>query len=301
MEEVLGAEDVSRDGSKLSIYLDDDYDEDENGEKIRNYQLYIELDGSSVTVPVNYMTLAQYIRTLDKNYSNTLKLDEDETVQWNGGKGYLYSFTPDKDGEYSFTSEGNVDTYGYLVDENGEILAENDEDGDNGNFKISYALSAGKKYYYLARPYNSSNATSTLKLYKKENIASVDIEKPKKTNYISGFDSGINYDGLKISITFDSGKEVTYTYGDDDFGQYINISDNFAYDNSGNIQPGDYALTLTYEEENIGSIPVKCQSFADYMSEHQPGELKIGEDITETRKDDEDAFYKFTASRDWKI
>lgn len=300
VEEVLGAEDVSRDGSKLSIYLDDDYDEDENGEEIRNYQLYIELDGSSVTVPVNYMTLAQYIRTLDKNYSNTLKLDEDETVQWNGGKGYLYSFTPDKDGEYSFTSEGNVDTYGYLVDENGEILAENDEDGSGNNFKVIYTLTAGTTYYYLARPYNSSKETSTLKLYKKESIASVDIEKPKKTNYISGFDSGINYDGLKISITFDSGKEVTYTYGDDDFGQYINISDNFAYDNSGNIQPGDYALTLTYEEENIGSIPVKCQSFADYMSEHQPGELKIGEDITETRKDDEDAFYKFTASETGK-
>lgn len=296
VEEVLGAEDDSRDGKKLETWLESSYDEE--GEN--KYQLHIRLDDVQVAIPVTYMTLAQYIRTLDKNYGNTLKLDEDETVQWNGEKGKLYRFTPDKDGEYSFTSEGNVDTYGYLVDENGEILAENDEDGDNRNFKISYALSAGKKYYYLARPYNSSNATSTLKLYKKENIASVDIEKPKKTSYISGVDDGIDYDGLKIRITFDSGKEVTYTYGDDDFEQYINISDNFAYDNSGNIQPGDYALTLTYEEENIGSIPVKCQSFADYMSEHQPGELKIGEDITETRKDDEDAFYKFTASETGK-
>ena len=296
VEEVLGTEDVSRNGEKLATWLNSYYDEEDE----KKYQLCIQLEDAQVTIPVTYMTLAQYIRTLDKNYSNTLKLDEDETVQWNGGKGYLYSFTPDKDGEYSFTAEGNVDTYGYLVDENGEILAENDEDGDNGNFKISYALSAGKKYYYLARPYNSSNATSTLKLYKKENIASVDIEKPKKTSYISGVDDGIDYDGLKIRITFDSGKEVTYTYGDDDFEQYINISNNFEHDDSGNIQPGDYALTLTYEEKNIGSIPVKCQSFADYMNEHQPGELKIGEDITETRKDDEDAFYKFTASETGK-
>lgn len=291
VEEVLGREDVSRNGEKLATWLDSYYDE----EDAKKYQLCIQLEDAQVKIPVSYMTLAQYIRTLDKDSGNTLKLDENETVQWDGEKGYLYRFTPDKDGEYTFTSEGNVDTYGYLMDENGEILAENDDSGSGSNFKITYTLTAGTNYYYLARPYNSDKGTSTLKLYKKESIASVDIEKPKKTNYISGFDGGINYNGLKISITFDSGKEVTYTYGDDDFWQYINISDNLAYDDSGNIRPGDYTLTLTYEEENIGSIPVKYQSFADYMSEHQTGELKIGEDIKETRKDDEDAFYKFTA------
>ena len=59
-------------------------------------------------------------------------------------------FRPTMTGRYTILStlDSYYNTYGYLLDENGEVLKEVDESfDDNGNFRIIYNLEAGKTYY----------------------------------------------------------------------------------------------------------------------------------------------------------
>ncbi len=67
-------------------------------------------------------------------------------------------FVPKKTGTYIFTSASEQDTYGYLYDENKNVLANNDDDGDSGNFRIEYELTGGETYYWGVRYYNSGKS-----------------------------------------------------------------------------------------------------------------------------------------------
>ena len=64
----------------------------------------------------------------------------------NGGDYYYFSFTPETDGAYVFSSKSENDTYGYLYDANLNELTSDDNGAENGNFSITYQLEAGKKY-----------------------------------------------------------------------------------------------------------------------------------------------------------
>ena len=291
VEETLGAEDISRDGKTLQISIENEYDYDSGTE---SYVMKIYLDNENITVPVTYMTLPQYISSADKDSIETLELNVDKEVQWSGEKGYLYRFKPDKDGEYIFMSEGDEDTDAVLMDGEGNSIADDDQSGTDGNFKLSYTLEAGKTYYYLARPWGSSNRKATLKLYKKDSIAKADIKNPDKTSFIAGMED-INYAGLEVGLTFESGKKLTYVYGEDDFWEHIDISCEYEYDDDYTILPGNYTATVAYEGEEIGSFLIKVQTLADYMAENKPKELKEGQDIKENHMDGEMEYYSFTA------
>ena len=67
-------------------------------------------------------------------------------------------FNPAYSGEYIFYTEGSSNTYGYLLDAYGELLASNDEGGSGNNFRITYNLTAGSTYYIGAGYYNSNNS-----------------------------------------------------------------------------------------------------------------------------------------------
>lgn len=61
---------------------------------------------------------------------------------------------------------GVYDTYGYILDEDGNKIDEKDESVDS-NFELVNTLEAGKKYYYLACPYDSIDGNGAVKLYKR--------------------------------------------------------------------------------------------------------------------------------------
>ena len=65
-----------------------------------------------------------------------------------------YKFVPDVDKTYYFFSEGNYDTYGQLMDENGYNLNSAGYGGENNNFSFSYYCNAGKTYYIGIRNYD---------------------------------------------------------------------------------------------------------------------------------------------------
>ena len=72
------------------------------------------------------------------------------------GEIYYQYHTPSTSGKYVFCSIGDEDTYGYLYDSNGNLLASNDDGGTGSNFRIEYNLTAGTKYYYGIKYYSSS-------------------------------------------------------------------------------------------------------------------------------------------------
>ena len=74
-----------------------------------------------------------------------------------GGQIAYFSFVPETTGDYQFASSGEIDTYGYLYDANLVELAEDDDSGDDSNFRITQQLTAGTTYYFGARYYSSGN------------------------------------------------------------------------------------------------------------------------------------------------
>ena len=58
-----------------------------------------------------------------------------------------YPFTPEKTGKYAFYSRGDIDTYAYLYDAWGNLLASEDDNEEGMNFRIDCSLAAGMTYY----------------------------------------------------------------------------------------------------------------------------------------------------------
>lgn len=97
--------------------------------------------------------------------------DDDDPGMWNGYKWgdytlnagstytaeiyepreyYSFKFTPDETGTYTFRSTGTFDTYGRILDDNGDELDYADGGGDEDNFSIDFDAEADKTYYLQA-------------------------------------------------------------------------------------------------------------------------------------------------------
>ena len=79
------------------------------------------------------------------------------------GETVTIKVTPTEDGVWTFTSNaapgytGSKDTYGYLYDENGNVLVSDDDGAADNQFLITYTLEAGKTYELRVRWYSSDN------------------------------------------------------------------------------------------------------------------------------------------------
>ncbi len=67
-----------------------------------------------------------------------------------------YKFTPDITAYYIISTEGSLDTMGYLYGADGSMLGSNDDSGTVRNFKIRAYLNAGQIYYIKVRAYGSN-------------------------------------------------------------------------------------------------------------------------------------------------
>jgi hypothetical protein len=66
-----------------------------------------------------------------------------------------YIFTPTITGEFVFESFSTSDTYGYILDENGNELWQDDDSGNERQFKIQLNFEAGKTYILKLKFFNS--------------------------------------------------------------------------------------------------------------------------------------------------
>ena len=135
------------------------YDEEEDG--------YWEVDPGTLVATFK-LTLGQAKATPLAQGTKTVDLNKKAPVA-------IYSFTPAKDGYYSFTASNNsydLDTYAELYDSKSKLVARNDDAwvemcmrdyrggleeydafslNDDYNFNISEPLKAGQTYYLLTR------------------------------------------------------------------------------------------------------------------------------------------------------
>ena len=97
------------------------------------------------------------VTALAANAYPSISVDETKTVNISkGGDCAYFVFVPEESEMYAFYSSGDVDTYGYLYDEDMNELASNDDGGENLNFCVSYYLEAGKTYYFACKMLSSN-------------------------------------------------------------------------------------------------------------------------------------------------
>ncbi|MDO4607771.1 MAG: hypothetical protein Q4B40_01090 [Clostridia bacterium] len=107
----------------------------------------------------------------------------------NSGDYSEFLFTPTETAHYLFYSLGEYDTFGEILNPNGEILNENDDSGDL-NFTVGYVLNAGETYVMKSRMLGNDIGSFTVVIIK-SNVESVKFDDITVTE---GLDSSIAYD-----------------------------------------------------------------------------------------------------------
>lgn len=110
----------------------------------------VELETETVTEKTETMTAkyADSVMALNEG-ENAVEITEE-------GSSAKVSFTPEESGKYFIYSTGDEDTKATLYDSDMEYLTDDDDGGENTNFKLSYQFEAGKTYYICAKYYSSS-------------------------------------------------------------------------------------------------------------------------------------------------
>lgn len=76
------------------------------------------------------------------------------------GDWHTLTFTPETSGQYVISSSGSMDTKAFLYDAEWNLLYENDDGGENGNFSINWYLEKGETYILQVGLYSSSKTGS---------------------------------------------------------------------------------------------------------------------------------------------
>ncbi len=108
-----------------------------------------------------------------------------------------FTFTPAESGEYQFTSFGSNDTYGYLFNEDGSMVRD-DDGGKGSNFLISCSLEAGKTYYFGAKFYGSFTGSFDVAITDGSDIGVVEENEINRTIAVDE----------EITLDFAQGNEV---------------------------------------------------------------------------------------------
>lgn len=96
-----------------------------------------------------------YFGTVSKTFTIAydeimLGTDRDVTIGKAGELSY-YRFVPETDMIVRFFSTGSFDTYGEVLDKQFRPLAENDDDGEDRNFLLTYELKGGTPYLFACK------------------------------------------------------------------------------------------------------------------------------------------------------
>lgn len=113
-----------------------------------------------------------------------------------------FSFTPTESGEYSFYSDSERDTYGYLFNDEYEMITYNDDGGYGTNFLITNELEAGETVYLAVRYYSIMGDPGTIPVGVM--TGEYRIEKDGGTLYLHEGQSAYLPEDYRNSDSFDS-------------------------------------------------------------------------------------------------
>ena len=148
-------------GEELHDVSTELYRVDENGNRYNvscGYGLYLLEAGQEYKLNIiNHGNTATATILVDQVVFDTLDLGQTVQAHVSADNYDWFSFVPEEDGYYYFTSNADRDTYGYLFDAEFHCLQANDDGGESNNFLIRYILEAGKQYYFAAAYYSASD------------------------------------------------------------------------------------------------------------------------------------------------
>lgn len=196
-----------------------------------------------------------------------------------GGEMAYIKFVPTKDMKIIVYSSGDSDTKGYFYDSEKNQLRENDDGGENYNFKFSYTVTANTTYYIGAK-FHSGKKTGTIPVTLIE-------DKPKTVRF---------YDDEKLlgSIPYDEDTFYSYsTLSDSDypalfladtdeknFKGYQKSSGDICYTKSSDSSNGDYLYCQGYisisDFDTDGYLNLYSSWAEVYTINFYNGETRIG-------------------------
>ncbi|MEM7385926.1 MAG: choice-of-anchor D domain-containing protein, partial [Verrucomicrobiota bacterium] len=116
-----------------------------------NGPIQLPLQGTGLQPEINADDHGDSIETatqLDRMANGFISLDGDMDV---------FTFTVDSSSKVTIRTRGDTDTYGILMDEEGEVLAEDDDRGTGFNFRIRQRLNPGT-YHILVEGYDQDTS-----------------------------------------------------------------------------------------------------------------------------------------------
>ncbi len=171
----------------------------------------------------------------------------------------VYAFTPEKDGTYHFFSDGSSDSYGELYDGNFKQLDDDDDSGEDVNFRITSNLTAGATYYYVVSMLGFGDEgtfncylSSTVSSLKEAAIKEYKITKPAKDTWYD-FESDNIWLDMDEENLYGTEYELIYENGWVKTGKIT--------DNEGQLIDGvELSLRWKYTKEEDGEIIVDIRN-----------------------------------------
>lgn len=171
--------------------------------------------------------------------------NETKTAEMKKGNHVLFKFTPEEDGCYSFTSSfKNADPKVTLYDTELNLLADDDDGGDNMNFSLKYEYTGGETYIFDVSCWDGQFSGS-FDVTLEETVIPKSFEilkKPDKIKYVKDYIGNINLNGLVVEIGWSDGSQKVLTYKDYTF-----------YDENG-YATYDYFIASYYDEDEDDSL-----------------------------------------------
>ena len=176
-------------------------------------------NGYSGTTTANPFSMKlAYDYTLVANFAECPEVFVGEnTVYANGSERNNCYFVPTETCLYAiYAVNNNYDTYGYILDADGNVLTEDDDNGyEYRQFLMTRTLTEGETYYIGAGFYSGSNSGNVNFIIEKRAPATITATAENGTVEGTG--------------TYDFGTEVTVTAVPDEGYQFLRWSDGFSY------------------------------------------------------------------------
>ncbi len=177
-------------------------------------------NGYSGTTTANPFSMKlAYDYTLVANFAECPEVFVGEnTVYANGRERNNCFFVPTETCLYAIyaVNNNNYDTYGYILDADGDVLTEDDDNGyEYRQFLMTRTLTEGETYFIGAGFYSSSNSGNVNFIIEKRAPATITATAENGTVEGTG--------------TYDFGTEVTVTAVPDEGYQFLRWSDGFSY------------------------------------------------------------------------